>query len=389
MKLDVIVVGLGAVGSATLWQLARRGVKVLGIDRFSPPHAYGSSHGQTRITRQAIGEGEAYVPLVLRSHEIWRELEADGNEALFAQCGALIIGSAGGSLQVHGCEGFVQQTVKAAERFDIPHEILSPDEAMQRFPAFTLSGDELVYFEPGGGMVYPERCIAAQLRTAQHCGADLRLNERVVAIEQVGNAVRVTTESGVYEAAEAIVGVGAWSPGLSAGALADVTLYRQVLHWMAPKRPEWFSAEQMPVFIFSHGASAEDSFYGFPLVPGAEAEGVKVADENYTNRLDDPDALDRAVQPEEGNALHRDHLDGRLGGLWRTPLRSAVCLYSCTSDASFRVGRHPTADRILIASACSGHGFKHSAALGERIAAHLAEHASLGFTTGLRGPHPD
>lgn len=381
MRPDVLVVGLGAVGAATLFQLARRGIGAAGIDRFAPPHAMGSSHGASRITRQAIGEGDAYVPLVLRSHEIWRELEAQTGEELLNPCGALIIGSAGGSMQMHGRDGFVRQTADAAARFGILHELLAPDEAMRRFPMFRLAGDELVYFEPGGGMVYPGRCIAAQLRAARQAGAALHLDERVLAITQGDGAVRVTTDRGTHDAAEVVLCAGAWSPALGGAALADVRLHRQVLHWFAPERAEIFATSRMPVFIFSHGPGAEDSFYGFPLVPGAEADGVKVAGEQYSTTLVDPDLLDRTVDVAEADALHRDHLDGRLVGLARSPLRSTVCVYSCTPDSHFRVVRHPDASRILLASACSGHGFKHSAALGETLALHLA--------SGNGAPLPD
>ena len=380
MKPDIIVIGLGAVGSATLYQLARQGIRALGIDRFHPPHAMGSSHGATRITRQAIGEGDAYVPLVLRSHEIWRELEERTGAELLNTCGALIIGSGGGRTQMHGREGFVKQTVNAAVRFAIPHEVLTPEDAMRRFPAFQLTGDELVYFEPGGGMVHPERCIAAQLQAASESGAALHLNERVLSVDQLPAGVRVVTDCGTYEAAEVVMAAGAWSPGLSGGALAGVRLHRQVLHWFAPEQPALFAPGRMPVFIFAHGEGAEDSFYGFPLVPGAEADGVKVADEHYSTALDDPEHLDRGVATQEAEALHRDHLDGRLQGLVPTPLRSAVCLYSCTPDANFVVARHPQSDRILLASACSGHGFKHSAALGERIALHFASSGAADFS---------
>ncbi len=368
MTADVIIVGLGAVGSASLWQLARRGVKVLGIDRFRPPHGMGSSHGQTRITRQAIGEGDAYMPLVERSHAIWRELEARSGRRLFEQCGALIIGSAGGYMFMHGRPGFVRRTVDTARRFQIPHEVLTPAEAMHRFPAVQLAGDELVYFEPGGGMVYPEKCIIAQLAAAHEAGAKIQLDEQVISIEQTRTAVRVQTDRQTYQASELLLAAGAWSRGLAAGQLADVSLHRQVLHWFAPERPDWFAADRMPVFIFSHGPGAEDSFYGFPLVPGAEAEGVKVAGEQFRTALSDPDLLHRTVTTSEAEALHRDHLDGRLHGLSRTPLKSAACLYSCTPDMNFRVQRHAEHGRIMIASACSGHGFKHSAALGEILA---------------------
>ena len=159
---DVIVVGLGAMGAATAYQLARRGVRVLGLDRFAPPHDRGSSHGETRITRQAIGEGDQYVPLALRSHEIWRELEAETGEQLLLSCGFVAIDSAGGRAATHGRPGFTARTVAAARRFGITRELLTPDELMRRHPAFRLAGHEQVYYEPGGGLVFPERCIAVQ-----------------------------------------------------------------------------------------------------------------------------------------------------------------------------------------------------------------------------------
>ena len=167
MTYDTVVIGLGAMGAATLLQLARRGQRVLGIDRWDPPHAWGSTHGDTRITRQAIGEGEEYVPLVLRSHEIWREIEADTGAELLNQCGTLILAPGSSAAVVHGKANFVRRTIVAAERFGIPHEVLSPAETARRFPQFHLRGDEVVYHEPGGGYVRPERCVGAQLTSGQ------------------------------------------------------------------------------------------------------------------------------------------------------------------------------------------------------------------------------
>ena len=164
---DTIVVGLGAMGSATLLQLARRGQRVLGLDRHDPPHAWGSTHGDTRITRVGIGEGEDYVPLVQRSHQIWREIEAETGADLLTQCGALILAPGSSTAVVHGKANFVRRTIAAAERFGIPHEVLAPEDCTRRFPQFRLRGDEVVYHEPGGGYVRPERCVEAQLMLAR------------------------------------------------------------------------------------------------------------------------------------------------------------------------------------------------------------------------------
>lgn len=373
---DTIVVGLGAMGAATLLHLARRGQRVLGIDRWDPPHAWGSTHGDTRITRCGIGEGEAYVPLVLRSNELWREIEAETGEALLTRCGALILAPADGAAVVHGKPGFVQRAISAARRFNVPHEVLQPDEAMRRFPQFRLHGDELVYFEPGGGYVRPERCVAAQLALACRHGASIRPNTPVVSIVRDGAGVRVETESGdVVRAAEVVLAAGAWSPGLAGPVLAPrMAVTRQVLHWFPARDPAAFAPERFPVFIWTHGNRPEDGIYGFPIPPGTE--GLKVAMEQYETAVPDADSLAREVRPEEVAFMHREHLAIRLPDLLPHALRSVVCPYTMTPDGDFLVTRVPGNDRVLLVSACSGHGFKHSAGLGEAVAALLVDGAS-------------
>lgn len=362
---DVIVVGLGAAGSATLYQLARAGIRAIGIDRWQPPHAMGSSHGETRITRQAIGEGDAYVPLALRSHEIWRELEHDTGQSLLNACGVLIIGSGGGSALMHGRPGFVRCTAQTAAAHGIKHELLSPDEAQRRYPHFRLTGDELVYFEPGGGFVYPERCIAAQLSMAERLGATICTGEQVLDVQSTADGASVRTATCTLHAGHVILSAGAWNPRLAGGALDRLALRRQVLHWFAPERPQDFAVGAFPAFIWVHGNHAEDSFYGFPIPPDIGHALVKLADENQTCDLADPDQLDRTIDPDEVIALHRDHLTGRLNGLLPRPVRSAACVYTCSPDADFLVGPLPGRPHVTVLSACSGHGFKHSAALGE------------------------
>jgi sarcosine oxidase len=371
---DVIVIGLGAVGSAALYQLARAGISAIGIDRWQPPHAMGSSHGETRITRQAIGEGEVYVPLVRRSHEIWRELEAETGQRLLNACGVLIIGAEGGAALHHNRNGFVLNTVAAAKAHGIEHEVLSIDETRRRFPQFELTGDELVYFEPGGGFVYPERCIAAQLAMAERLGARTVMGAQVTAIDETASGVAVRAEGTTYHADRVILAAGAWTPGLAGTpALAPLKLRRQVLHWFAPERPQDFAVGSFPAFIWLHGNGAEDSFYGFPIPDDLGHALVKVADENQTTAITDPDALDREVQAEEAAKMHRDHLAGRLPGLALPPLRSAACLYTCSPDADFVIGFPDERQRITLVSACSGHGFKHSAAVGEHAVRLIVE----------------
>ena len=365
---DTVVIGLGAVGAATLWQLARRGQRVLGLDRWNPPHSNGSTHGDTRITRCAIGEGEMYVPLVLRSHEIWRELEAETGDSLLTQCGALIMAGTGQGAVVHGKPDFVRTTIAAAQRFGIAHEVLAPDEVMHRFPHFQLQGDELAYFEPSGGYVRPERCVAAQLDAARRLGAVVQGDTQVIRLERDGAGICVTTAGGEqFRAAKAVLAAGVWSPGLAGPSLQrHMSVARQVLHWFQPDDPAAYAPERAPVFIWAHGNTVEDSFYGFPIPPGTH--GVKLAREQYTDVTADPDHLQRDVTAQEGLDLTRRHVQGRLLGLAAAPTRSVVCPYTNTPDGDFLVATLPCNDRALMVSACSGHGFKHSAGLGEAVA---------------------
>lgn len=368
---DVIVIGLGAAGSAVLAELARRGVSVLGIDRFSPPHDKGSSHGETRITRQANGEGDAYTPLALRSHELWRRLEEETGESLLRPVGALIMASGSGAAFHHGKGDFVRKTVAGAERYGIAHEVLTADEIARRFPQFTLRGDETGYFEPGAGFLRPERCIAAQLASAARHGAAIHTGEVVTALEPAGDGVRVVTDKGAYHADRVVAAAGAWLPGLvGAQACGGAKVHRQVLAWFEASEPELWTGERAPVFIWMHGDRNEDYLYGFPQL--AAGAGVKVATEQYAVETW-PDRVEREVGPAETEALYREHVAGRFRGLTGRCLKASVCLYTVTPDSDFLIGRHPAGERITLVSACSGHGFKHSAALGEAIAEGIVE----------------
>ena len=361
---DVVVVGLGAMGSATLYQLARRGARVLGIDRWAPPHDRGSSHGESRITRQAVGEGDEYVPFVVRAHEIWRELEAESGESLLAPVGGLLLGRERESAWHHGQADFVGRTIAVARRHGIAHEVLTPAEVEARFPQFRLLGDEVAYWEPGAGFLRPERCVAVQLDRARALGAAVHTGETVVRVTPSGRGVRIETDRASYAAAWAVLTAGAWMPELLGGAFAKLlAVHRQVLYWFAPHDAAAFAPGRFPIFIWIHGAGNGDHFYGFPVL----ANGVKLATEQFVETAD-PGQVVRSVAPAESAGMYARHVRGRLPGIGDRCLLAATCLYTTTPDARFVIDRHPDSDHIIVASPCSGHGFKHSAAIGEAIA---------------------
>ena len=365
-RADVAVVGLGAMGAATLYQLARHGVSAIGIDRFTPPHTMGSSHGETRITRCAVGEGAGYVPLAQRSHAIWRELETETGERLLETCGMLLLGKPGQRTQHHGKADFLDATMRIAERHGIPHELLDTAAITARFPAFNLTDGEAGYFEPGGGFLHPERCVATQLRAAATRGATLRTGQQVVAIEPAANGVRILFADGAILADRLVLAAGAWAAGLLGPRFAPLLVpYRQVLHWFTPDDAAAYGPDAFPTFIWIHGSGAEDYFYGFPALPGLG--GVKVATEQYSASCN-PDIVSRDVAADEALSMHAAHVAGRLRGVGARPARSAACLYTVTPDSGFVIDTLPDDDRVIVVSACSGHGFKHSAAIGEAIA---------------------
>lgn len=367
---DVIVLGLGAVGSATAYQLARRKASVLGIDQFSPPHAFGSSHGDSRITRKAIGEGDWYVPLALRSYDLWRGLEAESGASLLTVTGGLWISSSERRAETH-VPDFFRRTLAAARRFGIPHEVLDAEQIREGFPQFRLAGNEQGYYEPDAGFLRPEACIEAQCRLARQHGARLRTGERVVAFEQAGHVVRVKTALGEYEAGALVLCAGAWVTRLLAAELAQLfTLTRQVLHWYdVEANHAQFAPPRFPVWIWEL-QDTEHVIYGFPAIDGP-CGGAKIATEQYRSaiRPDALDTLERGVSEMESRDMHRNLVAPYLPGLGSKVVKAQSCLYTAAPDFQFVIDRHPSMDRVIVASPCSGHGFKHSAAVGESLAA--------------------
>ena len=350
---DVIIAGLGAMGSAAAYHLARRGQRVLGLDRFSPPHTMGSSHGQTRIIREAYFEHPCYVPIVQRAYVLWDELSRAASTPLVLQTGGLMIG-APDSIVFTGAR-------HSADTHRLPHEILSASAVRQRFPALRPSDDMMAVLEPRAGILFPERCVSAHLSQAAKHGANLHSEEPVVRWSATGHGVEVVTTKSSYRAGQMILSAGSWARELLPDLNPPLTIERQILFWFEPKTaPRQFYPEHCPIHLWE--IDGRKFFYGFPDL----GEGMKVAC-HHDGATVSPDYVSRDVSSAEVDAMRGllrrflPQADGRLRS-------AAVCLYTNTPDEHFWIDRHPAHPQAIIASPCSGHGFKFSSAIGEILA---------------------
>jgi sarcosine oxidase len=355
---DVVVVGLGAMGSAAVYHLARRGRRVLGFDRFTPPHTLGSSHGRTRFIREAYFEHPFYVPLVQRAYECWAELEREAGRTLFRQTGGLMIGPPQGTL--------VTGVKQSAELHHLAYELPSSAEVRRRFPAFHPNEEMVAVLEPRAGILFPEMCIEAHLELARRCGATLQCEEPVTAWEADGEGVKVITPRGVYHADWLVLTAGAWINGLVSGVKLPLTVERQVMFWFeSAAHPEYFDPHRCPIYLWEY--AADRFFYGFPDL----GEGIKVGF-HHEGETTDPDAVRREVGSEEIEAMRA--LVRRFMPDADGPLRqAAVCLYTNAPDFHFIIDAHPAHAQVLIVSPCSGHGFKFSSVIGEMLAGLIIE----------------
>lgn len=366
------------MGSCTLAALARRGIPALGIDRYAPPHSEGSSHGASRIIREAYYEHPAYVPLVREAYTEWARLAAETGRALLHQTGGLCYGPPESAL--------VQGALASARTHDVAHEYLDAGEIRRRFPAHRLPAHYVGVLERRAGWLDPEQCITAALEVATRHGATVRTHERVLDWAPSAHGVRLTTHAATYEAAHVVLSAGMWMGDLVPSLGAHLTVQRNVLYWFAPRdaapadatpaASARFDAARFPVFL---GELAPDLlWYGFPDV-GA---GVKVA-MHHQGATCTPETVDRTVHEDEIAAM-RTRLATWLpeaGGALR---RTAVCTYTNTPDGHFVIDRLPGNDRCWIVSPCSGHGFKFASAIGARVAALVMGEATAPLPTLFR-----
>jgi len=350
---DVIIIGLGGMGSATAYQLARRGKRVLGLERYTPAHNLGSSHGKSRIIRQAYFEYPAYVPLLMRAYELWAQIEQETGKNLLTLTGGLMLGLPESETVIG--------SIFSATQHGLEHEILDAREIKRRFPAFQPSQETIALYEKKAGFVHPEHSVSAHLQRATELGATLHFEEPALSWEASGSSVRVTTANGCYEAEKLAIAPGAWATDIFNFNL-PLTVERQVMYWFAPVGGiEPFLRSRFPIYIWE----AEDKvkFYGFPAQDG---NSVKVAF-FYQGVACTAETIDRTVKVEEIQRM-RQYLAERIPALNSDCINTSTCLYTNTPDFHFVIALHPQHPQVAIASPCSGHGYKFASVVGEILA---------------------
>lgn len=363
MTYDVIVIGLGGMGSAAAYHLAARGQRVLGLEKFTPAHDKGSSHGGSRIIRQSYFEDPAYVPLLLRAYELWDELAKDSERDVYRMTGGLFLGPPD-CLTVAG-------SLRASQEWNLPHDVLDENEIRDRFPNFTPQPGDIALFEAKAGFARPELTVQAHLDLAAKSGATLRFGEEVLEWSDTARGVTVRTAAGIYTAGQVVICPGAWAPQLLADFGIPITVERQVLYWLDPVGGiEPFIDH--PIFIDEDASGMQ--IYGFPAIDGPRG-GVKVA--FFRKGVEcTPDTIDRTVHDQEIREM-RDRAAQLLPALDGPCVHSATCMYSNTPDQHFVIARHPDTENVTVACGFSGHGFKFVPVVGEI----LADLATTGATT--------
>jgi sarcosine oxidase len=349
----IAVIGLGATGSAALYQLARRGVRATGLEQFDLGHDRGSSHGPTRIFRLAHFENASYVPLLRRAYTLWRDLETAARQQLVSLTGIVEIGSPDGEL--------VKGTLAAARRYDLPHEVLDATALMRRSAAYRLPREFIAVWQPDGGIIEAERAVKTEIRLAQDAGALVRMREKVLAIEPTSQSVRIVTDRAAFNADGAIIAAGPWLNALLPNLDLPLRITRQVVGWFEPNDAAQFSPQRFPVFLLE---SHHGIHYGFPTYG---TKGVKVSKHHHADETIEPDSCERRVTQQD-EALIRAPLAQYLPGANGRLLDAQTCLYTMTPDDTFIVDRMPGFPHVVIASPCCGRGFKFSPVIGEIVA---------------------
>lgn len=359
---DVIVLGVGAMGSATCFHLASRGLRVLGIEQFDIAHDHGSSHGRSRVIRKAYFEDSRYVPLLHRTYELWRELESISGDKLLHLCGCLNVGP-----PEHVC---VQSVKESAVQHGLKHELLDRDEIVRRWPALRPHENDVGLFEPDGGYVPPERCIRAHVAAAQQRGAVIQVRETVRSWSANNESVTVETDRGRYNARHLVITAGPWLGTMARELGLPLKVERQVQLWFAPKDRELFDPARLPVFI--HFVK-DRAYYGIPMYDEA---GAKIA-RHHGGETTTPETINRSVTVADEHDV-RDYIKTYILMADGPLLDAKICMYTNTPDDHFIVDRHPQHPRVLIAGGFSGHGFKFAPVIGEALRDLIVEgHTSL------------
>lgn len=352
-RYDAIVVGVGGAGSATTYHLARRGLDVLGIERYDVPHAMGSSHGSTRIVRKAQHEGPEYVPLAERAYDNWRALERETGRDLLHVTGSVHAGAPGTDV--------VADARDSCEAHDVDYERLSAATVNDRFPGYDLPAGFEALYQPDGGFLDVEACVTAHVEAAHAEGATVRGRERVLDWAETGDGVRVRTDKGRYRADELVVTAGSWTGELLPGLAAQAVPVRAVMTWLRPERPAWFGPDRFPVFVLR---DSDEGGYGFPVY---DVPGFKFGRSSDPQEVVDPDSMDREPTAAE-EQLHRRFAERFFPAGAGPTLSLRTCLLSHSADEQFVLGRHPDYGTVTVGAGFTGHGFKFTSVVGEILA---------------------
>jgi sarcosine oxidase len=347
---DIIIIGAGAFGSSAAYHLSKSTKKVLVIDRDSPPHAFGSSHGQTRIIREAYFEDPIYVPMLREAYSLWDELERESEEKLFLKTGGLMLGNKESHV--------IQGTLNSAQTFKIEHEVLDNQSIKNKFSSFNADKQTMGVYEQNAGILFPEKCIKTTLKLAKQHGVDLNFNETVLSIEYNSNSVEIITNKGSYLSQKCILAAGPWMNKLITELKIPLQTTRQVLYWydIDKKITNYPSNDKFPIFIWN--TESGKHFYGFPDI----GNGFKIAFHDK-GELCDPDNINRSISAQEIEEMN--HIIHSYFNFKASFKEAVTCIYTNTPDDHFIIDRHPLSDNVIIASPCSGHGFKFSSVIGK------------------------
>lgn len=352
-QFDVAVIGLGAMGSAAASHLAARGAKVIGFDASFPAHVLSSSHGDSRLIRLGYFEDPSYVPLLKRAYENWWALENRLRETVLTLTGVLQIGKPNGKI--------VSGTRSSCALYGLAHQVLDADEMRNRFPAFALDDDEVAVLDPQGGYLRPEAAIMGYIRLAASDGAVFHFGEKVLRIETDETGVIIVSATGRYRASKVIVATGSWISELVPALRDHAVPIRQVVGWYQPKDGFVTTPQRMPAFLRDEGV---ESFFGFPMIG---VDGVKVGQHAHFRETIDPDRPNPPVNDADV-ALLDDFISRRLPAAAGLRVRAITCRYTMLPSEDFLIDLLPSDPRIVVASPCSGHGFKFTSVIGEILA---------------------
>jgi len=357
---DVIVLGVGSMGSSTCYQLAKKGYKVLGLEQFDIPHELGSHSGQSRIIRKAYGEASDYVPLLERAYENWKTLESETGHQVYYKTGLVYFGTKN--------DTFLETVKKSSSEYNIPVNKLTEQECKQKYPQFELPTDFERLEEPDAGLLTPERSILLYVQQALFNGAVIRTKEKTIEWKRENGTITVKTNKGTYQTKKLVITAGAWAGKMIPSLTQNFKVTRQALAWVQPKKWDSFQLNKFPCWNLLHNGY---DFYGFPILPVGKFGGplgLKLALHYPGGDVTDPDKVNRSTKESDETVLI-EFLNKFIPNGYENTLEMKTCLYTNTPDENFIVDYLPGFDKdVTIAAGFSGHGFKFASVIGEIMA---------------------